>query len=428
MGRTIRSTVSKRQLKRLATDAPRGEVTLRALRVDASYRNTSNWKHPSDVFNRFFRFADGKGITNSAGFRPKSRARGATDIRQAAFCVLVTTFREIEWPDELDRESGTFTYYGDNRAAGRQLDATTVGGNRLLERVFTDLHLGDRATIPPFLCFEKCHSSHGTVMKFLGLACPGASGVSGLEDLVAVWRVQGNDRFHNYRATFTILNAETVSHAWLQDLVDDVEPADSANCPDAWSLWVKSGTYASLRCVRQQSPRSREEQMPSTADETAVLDRVFNELTPREFEFFVAGLLPILDERFIELRVTSAVRDGGRDIIARYRVGHQFQQVQLKAYVEAKRWRPNSAVGVKPMMRLLARLKHRDLGVFVTTSFFEQQVQRELVEDNHPVLLVSGGDIARILIGAEYGGPESDDRLTDWFVRLRAETRGVTSD
>ena len=62
-------------------------MKLRELRVDASYRNTNNWKTPSDVFNRFFRFADGKGINNTSGFRPKSRARGATDITQAVFCV-----------------------------------------------------------------------------------------------------------------------------------------------------------------------------------------------------------------------------------------------------------------------------------------------------------------------------------------------------
>ena len=403
-------------------------MKLRELRVDASHRNTNNWKNPSDVFNRFFRFADGKGINNTSGFRPKSRAGGSTDITQAVFCVLVTNFGENEWPDELDRESGTFTYYGDNRAAGRRLDATTVGGNRLLERVFGQLHHGMRSAIPPFLCFEKHQGVDGVLMRFLGLSCPGASGMSGLEDLVAVWRVQGNQRFQNYRATFTILKAETVSHAWLQDLVDGVAPADSVHCPAAWSLWVNSGTYAPLRCVRKQSPRSREEQMPGTADEMAVLERVFNELTPREFEFFAAELLPTLDERFVELRVTSAVRDGGRDVLAKYRVGHQYQQVQLEAYVEAKQWKLGSAVGVKPMMRLLARLKHRDLGVFVTTSFFEQQVQKELIEDGHPVLLVPGGDIARILIGAEYGGPEHGNRLTDWFARIRAEAQDVTSD
>ena len=88
------------------------------LRVDASYQNTGNWKKPHDEFNRFFRFADGKGINNTAGFRPKSRAGGNTDITACAFCVLVTNFGEHEWPDLLDRETGAFVYYGDNRSVG----------------------------------------------------------------------------------------------------------------------------------------------------------------------------------------------------------------------------------------------------------------------------------------------------------------------
>jgi hypothetical protein len=60
------------------------------LRVDAVYRNTQRWKTAEDEFNRFFRFQDGKGINNVSGFRPKSRARGSTDICDSAFVVLVT--------------------------------------------------------------------------------------------------------------------------------------------------------------------------------------------------------------------------------------------------------------------------------------------------------------------------------------------------
>ena len=39
----------------------------------------------------------------------------------------------------------------------------------------------------------------------------------------------------------------------------------------------------------------------------------------------------------------------------------------------------------------------------------DMQVQKELIDDNHPVLLVSGGDISRILIAAQIGGDGADD-------------------
>jgi hypothetical protein len=57
----------------------------KVLRVDANYRNTADWKQPSDQFNKFFRFEDGKGIANASGFRPKSRLGGSTDILNCAF-------------------------------------------------------------------------------------------------------------------------------------------------------------------------------------------------------------------------------------------------------------------------------------------------------------------------------------------------------
>ncbi|MBM3740896.1 MAG: restriction endonuclease [Acidobacteria bacterium] len=391
-------------------------VTCQELRIDATYRNTNDWKKSEDVFNRFFRFADGKGINNTSGFRPKSRAGKGTDITKCAFCVLVTTFGESEWPDSLDRESGLFTYFGDNRSKGVPIHDTTVGGNRLLRSIYSLLHTGQRGKIPPFLCFETLKSAKGTHMRFLGLACPGAEGVSALEDLVAVWRIKGNDRFQNYRAMFTILREETVSRSWLEDLVAGTASVDSKYCPPTWSKWVSTGRYLALQCSRRIEPRSRKDQEPSTKEERMVLLRVHQGLSDREFEFAAADLVRLMDERFSDFSVTRATRDGGRDVVAEYRVGHALHQVRLEAYVEAKRWSPGSAVGVKPMMRLISRLKHRDIGVFITTSYFDVQVQRELIEDRHPVLLVSGGDVARLLLQKELG---HDPALGEWLHRVR---------
>jgi hypothetical protein len=396
------------------------------LHIDALYRNTNDWNKAGDRFNRFFRFADKKGINNTAGFRPKSRKAGSTDIVDCAFCVLVTTFGEIEWPDTMDRESGRFTYYGDNRSEGNLLHETSVGGNRLLRHVYSLLHTQQRARIPPFLCFESLKQPDGMYMRFLGLAAPGADGVSALEDLVAVWRIKGTDRFQNYRAILTVLREERVAKSWLEDMVGGALPSEAGDCPVTWRQWVRSGRYSALQCTRKAEPRSRKEQTPAKTEEERVLKRLYSELSDRQFEFAAADLVQLMDERFTELSVTRAVRDGGRDVIAAYLVGHAQHQVRLSAYIEAKRWEPSSAVGVKPMMRLIARLKHRDIGVFVTTSFFDQQVQKELIQDGHPVILLSGGDIARLLISHERG---NDKALTSWIesIRMRSAEDGGMS-
>lgn len=384
------------------------------LRVDASYRNTNNWNLPIDEFGKFFRFSDGRGIKNVGGFRPKSKAGGSTKITNCCFCVLVTNLGETEWPDALNSETGTFIYYGDNRSPGTAVNQTPVGGNLLLEETFAKLHCGDRHNIPPFLCFQSYDAAEGMHMRFLGLAAPGSPAASGLEDLVAVWRIKGNQRFQNYRALFSILDADTVSHEWLEDLVHGIAPADSIHCPSAWKEWVNRGYYELLKCERTVRVRTKSEQQPKDSREAAVLSTLCNSLTPRQFEFATAALVTMMDGRFVNLQVTSPVRDGGRDVIAQYRVGHDLHQILLSASIEAKLWNPHQAVGVKPMMRLLSRLKHRDMGVFVTTSFFERQVQQELIEDRHPVILVSGGDIARLLISREIEG----GALERWLKRF----------
>ena len=393
---------------------------LQQLHVDGIYRNTNRWQDPGDVFNRFFRFADGKGIKNVGGFRAKSKASGSTKISSAAFVLLVTNLSEAEWPDRLDSETGLFTYYGDNRRPGRPVNQTPVGGNLLLEDVYSRLHVkGERQTIPPFLAFQSFRGTDGAYMRFLGLACPGAPGVSASEDLVAAWRVFEGKRFQNYRALLTILAEPEVSHAWLQDLVAGAPPAESPRCPPAWREWALNGVYRPLKCEPLRKPRSRQDQEPATKEERAVLDAVLAGLNDRQFEFAARELLLLLDHRFTELQVTRAVVDKGRDILGFYLVGHDRHQVRLEVCAEAKRWEAGS-IGVKPMARLLSRLKHRDLGVFLTTSYFHSQVQKELRDDAHPVILISGGDVARLLISKQLSGPGPDGELSGWLRSIRA--------
>lgn len=238
------------------------------LRVDGSYRDLANWTHVDDEFNKFFRFSDNRGITNAQGFRPKSLTGGSTAISDCGFCLLVTTLREPEWPDSLERDAGIFTYYGDNRDSGKAIADTHIGGNRLLEFVFERLHDGDRESIPPFLAFQKYVGADGkTYMRFLGLAVPGAQGMSSLEDLVAVWRRKGDERFQNYKATFTILDDSKVSHAWLDAIVSGGEPIAATGCPRAYAKWVRTGKYTPLITEPKSTPRTKKEQEPKTAQE-----------------------------------------------------------------------------------------------------------------------------------------------------------------
>lgn len=384
--------------------------------IDASYRNMGNWKHVDDQFNKFFRFSDGHGIPLVQGFKPKKIAGGSTKIEDCGFCVLTTNSGETEWPDSLDFETGLFTYFGDNRKPRKSLRETTPGGNRLLEQVFQLRHTDRRDAVFPFLCFEDYVGKAGTYSRFLGLAVPGADGLTNLDDLVAIWRRKGKERFHNYKAIFTILKTESVSHAWLEEIVSGVPPAKAKSCPPAFARWVETGKYDALTTPPDRTPRTKVDQLPKERRkdrEQKVLDTV-RKLTDRQLEHFVKELLRLMDPRFFDLEVTREVVDGGRDVVGKYRVGHDDHWVSLNICAEAKHWQ--RAIGVGEMMRLISRIKHRDFGVFVTTSHFHKRVQEELIADCHPIVLVSGGDLARILIARDLEG----EALENWLASIRA--------
>lgn len=256
-------------------------------------------------------------------------------------------------------------------------------------------------------------------MRFLGLAVPGAQGMSSLDDLVAVWRRTGDQRFQNYKATFTIINEPVVSHSWLEEIVSGADPVSADCCPPAYRKWVETGKYQPLITEPKTTPRNKAEQLPRTERERAILEKV-RTLSPRQFEYAAAEFLGMMDARFSNAEVTREVRDGGRDVLAKYKVGHGDHSISLQVSVEAKLWDGTSAVGVKPMMRLISRLKHRDFGVFITSSFFDRTVQQELIDDQHPVILISGGDIARMLLASDIEA----ESLQRWIDGIRSSSAG----
>ena len=66
----------------------------------------------------------------------------------------------------------------------------------------------------------------------------------------------------------------------------------------------------------------------------------------------------------------------------------------------------------------LSRIKHRDFGVLVTTSAASPQTYEEVREDRHPIVMVSGRDIAEVLIAEEIN---TIDKLDQWVSKLDFE-------
>src|SRR3954471_5432787 len=171
------------------------ELPMADLVIDAIYEGGTSGGMQDDPMHRLL------SVGLMGGFRPSGSWRKWT----LKLVVLYTAGDNTDWPDGLDRESGLFTYYGDNREPGREMHQSVAkGGNFVLRECFNRLH-GDpprREQIPPFFVFEKADPGRrGRDVRFLGLAVPGGRDVQPTDDLVAVWRTKDGQRFQNYRST-----------------------------------------------------------------------------------------------------------------------------------------------------------------------------------------------------------------------------------
>ena len=354
------------------------------------------------------------GIGNMGGFRPS----GGQGRRR--FVALVTSGREPDWPDSLDPSTGQFVYYGDNRHPGHELHDTNSGGNKLLQETYDLLHSQPtrRCDIAPFLVFESVRTAVSSrSFRFLGIAAPGYPGLPATNDLVAVWKATKGQRFQNYRAMFSILDVPVVSREWLLDLSRG-QPLSGA-CPLAWRSWVETGRYNLLTAEQTTEIRTVDQQTADTPIKQAVLRTVWEIFaeTPIEFEGFAARVYRMTDPRVIIDEVTRGSVDGGRDAIGRYLLGLSEDPVYAEFALEAKCYRPPidgltpTTVGVKEVARLISRIRHRQFGVLVTTSAISRQAYEEVRKDRHPIIFISGRDIAEILIRNGYSTPDDVRRL-----------------
>ena len=335
------------------------------------------------------------GLGTQGGFRKRNSSKGGL-----VGLVMVSTGNEPDWPDELDPYTGTFIYFGDNRTPGKGLHETKAGGNKSLNEVFALAHgnLEDRLRCPVILIFES--NGQGRNMVFRGLAVPGSLNHNPGDDLVAIWRSAAGQRFQNYRAVFTVLDCGTISGEWLREVFQTRElEIDDPRIPPSFLKWVKTGRITPLLSPAIET-RSVAEQHPKTPLEELILQTIFEFCKPDPFTFepIAAEIWRLSTPVAMDFEMTRRYRDGGRDAVGHLDLGPIGDQIQLTFALEAKLFNPSSRVGVKATSRLISRLKHREFGVLVTTAPLDKQAYHELRSDGHPVVVMSGHDIAETLI------------------------------
>lgn len=267
--------------------------------------------------------------------------------------------------------------------------------------------------MPPFLLFEKAEP--GRAVRFRGLLAPGGSSLTSDDDLTAIWRSTGGLRFQNYRAFFTVLDVPTLTRPWLASVLAGETPVCAPGCPPEWKAWVVGRTYSPLLAPSTTTVRSKAEQLPRDPQGRALLSAVHHhfEGNPTEFEACAVAIWRMLAPATGTCDVTRPSRDGGRDAVGQYLLGPAADQIAIDFALEAKCYSPDSSVGVRETSRLISRLRHRNFGVFVTLSYFNNQAYTELRDDSHPIVLISGGDVVDILRSVGLGSIATVQRWLD---------------
>jgi hypothetical protein len=354
-------------------------------------------------------------VGNLGGFRLRNGKNGNL------FAVITSTGAEAEWPDSLDPHTGIYTYFGDNRTPGAEMHQTKQRGNLLLKRAFELAHGEDpesRRRCPVFFIFEWAGQARDHI--FRGMAIPGSEFLAPGEDLVAVWRTAKGERFQNYRAALTVLNEGLISGSWIRKsieagefLVEDIE------APASYVKWIKTGKIQPLT-AEKIGIRSASEQMPRNSAQEKILQVILDECgqEPSTFELLAAEIWKMSCPAPVQYELTPRFKDGGRDALGHMRIGPSSDSLGLSFALEAKLYSPGNTVGVKEVSRLISRIKHREFGVFVTTSIVHSQAYKEIREDQHPIVVISGRDIVDILSA---NGITTPDLCQTWIKRAQSK-------
>ena len=345
------------------------------------------------------------GIGNMKGIRVAGRKPNWT------LYVLTSTEREPDWPDVLDESSGTLTYWGDNRTPGRELH--DAAGNQMFREIF-ERSSGlstKREMIPPGFYFTP--GEQGRDVVFRGLVVPKTVQSDNTDDLIAVWRSTNGKRFQNYRAKFSVIDASEIDLGWISSILSGSEKPELA--PKAWTNWIKTGKIQVLEAPRTLEYRKKFQQIPEDLSEIEMLKLIHSYFEKNDslFEHFATAIWRISDSRVSAWEVTRPTRDGGRDAIGKYLIGPDSEPITLDWALEAKRYDPGkTSVGVADLSRLISRLRFRQFGILVTTSFVSDQAYREIREDQHPIVVLAGTDIVSIL---KQSGISTLPVLKDWL-------------
>lgn len=340
------------------------------------------------------------------------------------------------WLDIIEPNEGYAVYHGDNRTPGQGPFEGRHKGNKKLKDLF---HLyrdpGLRVTAPPLLVFENAqvNGKRKGYRRFAGYGIP-----TKLE-------LQSQ---HTPSGTFTNLvidvalfsltdEQELFDWSWIDARKDPQYTAEDClkKAPAAWRQWVRSGDGKLTSCRRKVYRKeivSAQRQMPQSQADASVLQSIYDFYNEQATAHAFEGLASFICQRILGSGcergwATTPSGDKGVDFISKYTFGHGFSHHKVVVIGQAKRLAPGSSVSGLDLARTAAKLKRGWLGVVVTTGVYSTACQQEVAEDNYPLVLINGAQVAEeVRKELAQSGQSLQDFLAEELQWYRSHIRNIT--
>lgn len=341
---------------------------------------------------------------------------------------------DTPWQDFFDPDNGHIRYYGDNKTPAKSPELAT-GNKRILDAfdIHNSLDPLVRQSAIPIIFFKRVTykgRKKGNVM-FQGF------GVVERAERVTQYDLRTNQYFSNYVFDFAVLSLEAEEEVFNWDWINKRrDPGITLKetlryAPDSWKNWIKVGRSAIEKNRRRVSKllttkAEMQKPLPGSREEKA-LKEIYNFYDGKKarFEGLAAAVsLQILNANgsYVEGWITPSSSDGGSDFVGRLDVGIGFSITKLVVLGQAKCEQLDTPTNGNHIARTVARLRRGWIGIYVTTSYFSEPVQREVIDDAYPIVLVNGLRLAEVVLKLVY--EQGFNSLKDFLVSIDNEYEG----
>lgn len=352
-----------------------------------------------------------KGIHNLAAVKLKDGSKRVPAIIISSSPHKART-NTTPWEDDFDPDYGHIRYYGD--AKDNHIKASDWPGNALLLNMFQNYSAPtekERMVQAVPLIFFKRVEYDGR--KKGNLQFQGFGVIQSVELVTQFDPKLSTPYFSNYVYDMCVFSIKDEDEKFAWDWINARRNPDISNeetlklAPKAWKTWVKHGNtslYKVRRNISTSKIISAQEQMPyPNSKEEKILNQIYEYYSKSKHVFELLAMRvtqEIFEEsgaKFYPGWITGKSGDRGIDFVARMDVGSQISSLKIVILGQAKCEKLDKPTNGVHIARTVARLKRGWFGVYVTTSYFSNNVQLEVMDDQYPIMLVSGKKIAEIV-------------------------------